>query len=143
VHYDGEDGFGGAVVEGNGGGPDGVDFTGKRVLILGMGAFAVENVRTCLLGGATQVTVLTRRLNLVVSRFGIFLGFQLDSKLKRGFDTATEQKQRAAAMAARAKAKAAAEAAAASGESTLGSVDRRAADAVRARPGRLSALSVP
>ena len=39
-------------MEGNGGGPDTLDFEGKHVLILGMGAFAVENVRTCLLGGA-------------------------------------------------------------------------------------------
>ena len=113
VTYEGEADFGGAIAEGNGGGPDGLDFAGKSVLILGMGAFAVENVRTCLLGGAAKVTVLTRRYNLVVSRFGIFLGFQAMNELQRGFDIAANQKKAAEmAKAAAAKAKAEAEAAA-------------------------------
>lgn len=34
---------------------------GKRVVIAGMGAFAVENVRTALEHGAAHVTVVGRR----------------------------------------------------------------------------------
>jgi cation diffusion facilitator CzcD-associated flavoprotein CzcO len=108
VTYPGEAEFAGPIVEGNGGGPDTLDLEGKHVLILGMGAFAVENVRTCLLGGAARVTVLTRSVNLVVSRVAIFLGFQASQKLERGMDIAAKQKAAIEAMKKAAAAKAAA-----------------------------------
>jgi len=39
----------------------GVNWIGKKVLIVGMGAFAIENLRTALEGGASHVTILARR----------------------------------------------------------------------------------
>lgn len=39
------------------------DFQGKRVVVVGMGAFGVENVRRALRGGASSVTLLSRRFD--------------------------------------------------------------------------------
>ena len=39
------------------------EFAGQRVVIVGMGAFAVENTRRALRGGAKSVTVLSRRFD--------------------------------------------------------------------------------
>ena len=44
--------------------------SGKRVVVFGMGAFAVENVRTALESGAAHVTVVARRLGTVCRRAG-------------------------------------------------------------------------
>ncbi len=40
---------------------DDFDWKNKKVVIIGMGAFAVENARTALEGGARHVTVVCRR----------------------------------------------------------------------------------
>ena len=55
------------VIEGTGGGIDTVpgSLKGKRVVIVGFGAFAVENARTAMLAGASHVTIVARTLNLV------------------------------------------------------------------------------
>ena len=85
----------GQLVEGVGGEVDRIDFTDKRVAILGMGAFGVENARTALLGGAEHVTIICRRANLVVPRILAFFSFpsqtewqQFDNKQGGGAMTA-------------------------------------------------------
>lgn len=44
-------------------------FKGANVIIVGHGAFALENMRTALENGANHVTILCRRRNLVMSTF--------------------------------------------------------------------------
>lgn len=44
-------------------------FNGASVVIVGHGAFAIENIRTALENGAKHVTLLCRRRNLVLSTF--------------------------------------------------------------------------
>lgn len=56
-----EERFQGDVFRGLRGDAARYDFSGKRVLVVGMGAFAVENMRTALEGGAQSVCVLARR----------------------------------------------------------------------------------
>ncbi len=60
--------FNGPVVYGCGGEPDAIDVTGKRVLVMGMGAFAVENARECLFRGAEEVIILARNRNMILPR---------------------------------------------------------------------------
>jgi len=54
---------------------DGFDWTGKKVAIVGMGAFAIENARTALVGGASQVTVICRRHGTVCPKIIDYLNF--------------------------------------------------------------------
>ncbi len=63
IEWPGREEFGGQLVDGFGGDAErkGVDWAGKRVVIVGMGAFAVENARTALENGAAHVTVVCRR----------------------------------------------------------------------------------
>ena len=60
--------FGGEVIVGISSEVDSIDLQGRRVCVLGMGAFAVENARTALLQGAEHVTIVARGLNLVIPR---------------------------------------------------------------------------
>jgi hypothetical protein len=53
----------------------GLDWRDKRVVIIGMGAFAVENARTALEAGARQVTVLCRRHGTVCPKVIDYLNF--------------------------------------------------------------------
>mmetsp|Transcript_20355 Transcript_20355/g.77926 ORF Transcript_20355/g.77926 Transcript_20355/m.77926 type:complete len:540 (+) Transcript_20355:75-1694(+) len=55
--------FGGTVARGIGGDLELASFMGKRVVIVGMGAFAVENTRRALQAGATSITVLSRKFD--------------------------------------------------------------------------------
>ena len=52
-----------------------LDWRNKNVLIVGMGAFAVENARTALEGGARHVTVLCRRHGTVCPKIIDYLNF--------------------------------------------------------------------
>ncbi len=52
-----------------------VDWKGKKVVIIGMGAFAVENVRTALENGAEQVTVVCRRHGTICPKIIDYLNF--------------------------------------------------------------------
>lgn len=52
-----------------------VDWNGKKVAIIGMGAFAVENTRTALEGGASHVTVACRRHGTVCPKIIDYLNF--------------------------------------------------------------------
>lgn len=70
-----QDRFKGALVAGIGDDARGVDWAGKRVVIVGMGAFAVENARTALERGARRVTVVCRRHGTVCPKIIDYLNF--------------------------------------------------------------------
>ncbi|MDA8140131.1 MAG: FAD-dependent oxidoreductase [Desulfobacteraceae bacterium] len=53
----------------------GLDWRGKRVVVVGMGAFAIENARTALEAGAKQVTVVCRRHGTVCPKIIDYLNF--------------------------------------------------------------------
>ena len=53
----------------------GMDWVGKDVIVAGMGAFAVENVRTALEHGARSVTVVCRRHGTVCPKIIDYLNF--------------------------------------------------------------------
>ena len=63
IRFPGVEGFEGVVRRGMGGDVALEDFRGKRVVVVGMGAFGVENVRRALRGGASSVTLLSRRFD--------------------------------------------------------------------------------
>jgi cation diffusion facilitator CzcD-associated flavoprotein CzcO len=65
LKYDGEASFEGRVIRGLGGDNVGLPWAGKRVLVIGHGPFAIEQVRTALEHGAAHVTALVRRHGLV------------------------------------------------------------------------------
>ena len=66
VTFPGEALFNGDVIYGINGSVDAVDFRGKRVAVVGMGAFAIECARTALLAGAAHVTLVARSFNPVL-----------------------------------------------------------------------------
>ena len=61
MRIDGDESVGGAVRRGLGGDVNALQCAAARVVVLGMGAFAIENMRTCLERGAAHVTILCRR----------------------------------------------------------------------------------
>lgn len=67
--------FKGEVVAGIRNDAEKIDWRDKNVLIVGMGAFAVENARTALEGGARHVTVLCRRHGTVCPKVIDYLNF--------------------------------------------------------------------
>ena len=69
--------FAGQVIDGFGGDAEKreVDWVGKRVVVVGMGAFAVENARTALENGAAHVTVLARRHGTICPKFIDYINF--------------------------------------------------------------------
>jgi hypothetical protein len=71
----------------------GTDWSGKRVVVFGMGAFAVENVRTALEGGAAHVTVVARRLGTICPKMIDYLNFVKPWDEQYRHDTATNVKQ--------------------------------------------------
>ena len=71
----GEASFLGAVRRGLAGDSEGVRWQGQRVVILGMGAFAIENMRTAFERGAAHVTLLCRRRGTVCPQLVDWLNF--------------------------------------------------------------------
>ena len=67
--------FQGKVVAGIRNDTENLDWRDKKVLVVGMGAFAVENARTALEGGARYVTVLCRRHGTVCPKIIDYLNF--------------------------------------------------------------------
>ncbi|CAE7845222.1 pksN [Symbiodinium microadriaticum] len=65
VVYPGEDGFAGTIGLGHGDDVRPEAFKDQEVLIVGHGAFAIENMRTALQNGAKSVTIVARRRNIV------------------------------------------------------------------------------
>jgi methionine synthase II (cobalamin-independent)/thioredoxin reductase len=56
----------------------GLEWRGKRVVIVGIGAFAVENARTALESGASHVTVVCRRMGTVCPKIIDYANFTAD-----------------------------------------------------------------
>jgi thioredoxin reductase len=56
----------------------GLEWRGKKVVIVGIGAFAVENARTALESGATHVTVVCRRMGTVCPKIIDYANFTAD-----------------------------------------------------------------
>ena len=52
------------------------------MVVMGMGAFAIENARTALSSGARHVTIVTRSLNTVVPRLIGYLTFITNGKIQ-------------------------------------------------------------
>lgn len=75
VSWQDEDQFQGTMVAGHSDETAGIDWKGKRVVVVGMGAFAVENVRTALEAGASYVTVVCRRHGTVCPKIIDYLNF--------------------------------------------------------------------
>uniref|UniRef100_A0A7S3T906 Carrier domain-containing protein n=1 Tax=Emiliania huxleyi TaxID=2903 RepID=A0A7S3T906_EMIHU len=67
--------FSGVMADGTSDALSGVSWQGKRVVVFGMGAFAVENVRTALESGASHVTVVARRLGTICPKMIDYLNF--------------------------------------------------------------------
>ena len=75
IEWRDEDEFGGIVAAGHSDETAGIDWKGKRVVVVGMGAFAVENVRSALEAGAQFVTVVCRRHGTVCPKIIDYLNF--------------------------------------------------------------------
>ncbi|KAJ8604901.1 hypothetical protein CTAYLR_004322 [Chrysophaeum taylorii] len=69
------------------------DFRGRRVVIVGFGAFAVENARTALEHGAAKVTVVARRAGAVCPKAIDYLNFVKPFSNDYRHDPATNVKQ--------------------------------------------------
>jgi hypothetical protein len=88
-----KDTFKGVMADGTSDLLKGCDWTGKRVVVFGMGAFAVENVRTALEHGAAHVTVVARRLGTVCPKMIDYLNFVKPWDAQYRHETATNVKQ--------------------------------------------------
>jgi len=75
IEWPNQSAFRGEVLSGISGHADGFDWKNKKVVIVGMGAFAVENARTALVGGAKHVTVVCRRHGTVCPKIIDYLNF--------------------------------------------------------------------
>jgi len=89
----GRERFRGVVADGTADSLAGMDWRGKRVVIAGMGAFAVENVRTALENGAAEVTVVGRRHGTVCPKAIDYLNFVKPWDANYKHDTNTNVKQ--------------------------------------------------
>lgn len=75
ITWEGEDLFRGRIVSGFSDEARDTAWEGKNVVVVGMGAFAVENARTALEAGAKQVTVVARRHGTVCPKIIDYLNF--------------------------------------------------------------------
>jgi Pyridine nucleotide-disulphide oxidoreductase len=75
ITYGDQEVFTGDLVSGISDAAAGVQWRGKNVVIVGMGAFAVENARTALEAGARHVTVVGRRLGTICPKIIDYLNF--------------------------------------------------------------------
>jgi thioredoxin reductase len=75
IHYKNESAFRGQLVSGISDGARHVDWRDQDVVIVGMGAFAVENARTALEAGARHVTVVGRRHGTICPKIIDYLNF--------------------------------------------------------------------
>lgn len=75
ITWPGHDRFRGILLNGISDETAGIDWREKKVVIVGMGAFAIENARTALEGDAEHVTVVCRRHGTVCPKIIDYLNF--------------------------------------------------------------------
>jgi len=75
IQWKNQDQFQGTIVSGISDGALSTDWHDKKVAVVGMGAFAVENARTALEGGARHVTVIGRRHGTICPKIIDYLNF--------------------------------------------------------------------
>ena len=75
IDLENQNNYRGKIISGISNAADDFDWTNKKVVIIGMGAFAVENARTALEGGARHVTVACRRHGTVCPKIIDYLNF--------------------------------------------------------------------
>jgi len=75
VKWENQSVFQGKIATGISDDTEGLDWRNKNIVIVGMGAFAVENARTALEGGANHVTVVCRRHGTVCPKVIDYLNF--------------------------------------------------------------------
>lgn len=75
IEWPNQDAYGGEIMSGISDAANGFDWKDKKVAIIGMGAFAVENARTALENGASHVTVICRRHGTVCPKIIDYLNF--------------------------------------------------------------------
>merc|ERR1712151_1239346 len=73
--WPGQQRFKGVIASGTNDNLAAVDWRGKNVIVVGMGAFAIENARTALEHGAAHVTVVVRRHGTVCPKIIDYLNF--------------------------------------------------------------------
>jgi cation diffusion facilitator CzcD-associated flavoprotein CzcO len=72
-----QDAYGGKIISGISDATNGFEWKDKKVAIIGMGAFAIENARTALESGAGHVTVICRRHGTVCPKIIDYLNFTM------------------------------------------------------------------
>ncbi len=75
IYWKNQNDFQGKIISGISNVANDFDWKNKKVVIIGMGAFAVENARTALEGGARYVTVVCRRHGTVCPKIIDYLNF--------------------------------------------------------------------
>lgn len=75
INWENQNSYRGQIISGISNAADDFDWHNKNVAIIGMGAFAVENTRTALEGGARHVTVVCRRHGTVCPKIIDYLNF--------------------------------------------------------------------
>jgi hypothetical protein len=75
IDWENQNSYQGKIISGISNEASDFDWTNKKVAIIGMGAFAVENARTALEGGARHVTVVCRRHGTVCPKIIDYLNF--------------------------------------------------------------------
>merc|ERR1712151_134734 len=91
--WPGQNKFKGVIASGTNDNLAAVDWRGKNVIVVGMGAFAIENARTALEHGAAHVTVVVRRHGTVCPKIIDYLNFVKPFDENFQHDTATNIKQ--------------------------------------------------
>jgi hypothetical protein len=75
INWENQNSYQGQILSGISNAVEDFDWRNKNVTIVGMGAFAVENARTALEGGARHVTVVCRRHGTVCPKIIDYLNF--------------------------------------------------------------------
>jgi hypothetical protein len=90
VQWKGQEKFGGEIRDGFFNDAADLNWVGKNVVIVGMGAFATENMRTAFECGAKSVTILARRQGTVCPKYIDYINFVNKGRTATGADGSME-----------------------------------------------------